>query len=153
MTRKNRAKLFIAILTGLLLFLATFTHLSKAQNKLDTAYIPPKGEFEVIGDTNALANITNSVTILDYFWYRLWNCESSYMADVVHMDSDNLLAYGPVQFKMATFNSFGKQYNLPHDDILSPVQQRAIWERMLHDGYAYLWGCAKTIGMDKYKDI
>lgn len=52
-------------------------------------------------------------------------------------------------FQKATFNAYGKLYELPHDNIYSDDQQKAIATAMLNDGLWKKWlNCGRKVTRD-----
>jgi hypothetical protein len=66
------------------------------------------------------------------------------------VDSNGYYSYGYLMFQRATFNSYGKFYNLPHDDISSSTEQIAIAKAMLDDGLFHNWYTCSRITKRKY---
>lgn len=62
---------------------------------------------------------------------RLILCESRGNEKAI---GDNGKAFGILQFHQGTFDKFGSLYNLCHDNIWNPNQQREIAKKMLENG-------------------
>ena len=80
---------------------------------------------------------------------KLEYCESQ-DRDITILDTNGKYSYAWFMFQRATFDNYGKLYDLPHDDIHSYSQQYAIAEKMLENGGWRNWlHCAEKIGLDK----
>jgi hypothetical protein len=86
----------------------------------------------------------------------LSHCESGHKENITVLDTNNKYSYGLLQFQLATFMGFGKQYGiLPLEFtnkeglllIHNPYVQKAIAREMLDDGLQRHWlNCVNVIG-------
>ena len=75
-------------------------------------------------------------------------CESSNRQYIIRKDDGIGDSHGYLQFKLETFDHFGKRYGLPHDDIFSKEQQFAIAREMLVERRFSHWRvCSKKLGL------
>ena len=126
----------LAVVTAVFLGLILYTSQDRRAKGQETTSPPEKVGFEVIDDP---------------MFMKLWACESSYMPDVKHLDTDHKWVYGPIQYKADVFVAMAMEYHLDYSDIYSPVQQEAVFRRAIKDGKWYLWtNCGKKIGLDKF---
>ena len=105
-----------------------------------------------LSETPEQPKIENVEDQLDILIGKLATCESGQIPDMKVLDSNNKFSYGWLQFQKATFDGFGEQYGLPHDDILSPAQQIPIAKKMIENGLWFHWKiCGEKVGLNHYK--
>lgn len=63
-------------------------------------------------------------------------CESDGLKWAVNNDEPHGSSYGVLQMRLETFERQGKKYGLPHNDIFSEEQQKAIARKMIEDELA-----------------
>lgn len=66
-------------------------------------------------------------------------CESSNNPWAINNKEIHGKSYGLYQFRLDTFQHFGKRYGLPHNDIFNPLQQRDIVKKMIEEGRWSHW--------------
>src|SRR3990167_1160748 len=79
---------------------------------------------------------TIQLTVLNYteLSEKIIQCESGNNIWAINTKERHGSSYGVAQFRLSTFQEFGKKYNLPHSDIYNSSQQRVIMIRMLENG-------------------
>lgn len=80
---------------------------------------------------------TISLNVVDYkeMAESIAYCESRGDNFAINSKERHGSSYGKYQFRISTFQEFGKRYNLPATDIFSEKQQDDIALKMLEDGY------------------
>ena len=83
----------------------------------------------------------------------LAKCESSFNVHAVHYhDGSNRNSIGLLQFQERTFKYLGERYNLPHDDIHSVMEQKAIAYEAINRGEWKHWKvCGEKLNLQGYK--
>ena len=81
----------------------------------------------------------------------LSQCESSGRQYAINSKEIHGSSYGILQFRLETFNHFGKRYGLPHTDIFSKEQQFAIAKAMIEDGRGNHWACWRKLGLERFE--
>src|SRR3990167_6322073 len=77
---------------------------------------------------------------------KLAICEFDNRSDAINIMDGDASSFGAYQFKIKTFVHFGRRYGLPHDDIWSSEQQRAIAKEMLlEQRWKHWYNCYKKI--------
>lgn len=66
--------------------------------------------------------------------YKLIMCESSYVPDQNIVDSNGVMSYGLLQWQKHSFDYFGEEYGLLHDDIEDSSQQIAVAKQVIAHG-------------------
>lgn len=81
---------------------------------------------------------------------RIEWCESRGNRDAINTRESHGASYSYFQFRLSTFQEFGKRYGLPYDDIFSFQEQTAIAKRMIEEGReSEQWKvCTKLMGID-----
>lgn len=81
----------------------------------------------------------SEIVLISDILEKLAMCESSNDSQAFNRYDPVTSSYGLYQFKLETFNHFGKRYGLKHNDIMNPEQQKAIASRMLSEGRWKHW--------------
>lgn len=95
----------------------------------------------------------SEIVLIDDILEDLAMCESSNNPQAFNRYDPVTSSYGLYQFKLETFNYFGKRYGLEHSDVMNPEQQKAIARMMLSEGrYSHWYNCLKEYeGLNVYK--
>src|SRR3990167_289897 len=104
-------------------------------------------------------NLTDPRVVEDYVLYKAhqegvpaqlaWDiakCESGFNPLAHNISDPDGGSKGVFQFQSKTFYKFAKEYEIENPDIWNSVQQIQIAIRMLANGLAFHWTCAKTYG-------
>lgn len=77
---------------------------------------------------------------------QLGNCESMGSTTVKVLDTNNKYSYGLLQFQMATWLKYGKDFGATKDNIFDPDLQKTVARSMLDAGGANNWyNCAHSV--------
>lgn len=92
-----------------------------------------------VGNRFVVENQAATVRTVDKVLEDLAFCESSNNPHAINSKEPHGISWGLYQFSIDTFNHFGERYNLPHDNIFSAKQQKAIVIEMLKEGRTEHW--------------
>jgi len=89
---------------------------------------------------------TTTAVTKDAWITALGQCESHNRPYKKVLDSNHKYSYGLVQFQMATWLSFGKEFGATRKNIFKPDLQRQVAQSMLNQGLSYHWStCAGIV--------